>query len=105
MMSRTWEVLQYKESRDPKVASVRIQVQTGGKWRADKALEVAHVRGRRHWWGPLPQAVQVLASSQLTEWTRPRQRAATFYSGGSAGRCVGRMSKQVGGNGPIRSMY
>lgn len=41
MVSRTREALQYRESRDPKVASAGIQVRTGRKWSAGKALVVA----------------------------------------------------------------
>ena len=47
MVSRTREALQYRESRDPKVAAAGIQVRTGRKWRADKALEVAESRLRQ----------------------------------------------------------
>lgn len=46
-VSRTREILQYRESRDEKVASAGIQVRTGRKWRADKALEVAESRLRQ----------------------------------------------------------
>ncbi|XP_063058826.1 uncharacterized protein LOC134452393 [Engraulis encrasicolus] len=47
MVTRTREALQYRESRDVKVASAGIQVRTGRKWRADKALEVAESRLRQ----------------------------------------------------------
>ena len=47
MVSRTREALQYRESRDPKVASAGIQVQTGRKWNAGKALDVAESRLRQ----------------------------------------------------------
>ncbi len=47
IVSRTREALQYRESRDPKVASAGIQVRTGRKWKADKALEVAESRLRQ----------------------------------------------------------
>lgn len=47
MVTRTREALQYRESRDGKVASAGIQVKTGRKWRADEALEVAESRLRQ----------------------------------------------------------
>lgn len=47
MVSRTREALQHRESRDPKETSADIQVQTGRKWRADKALEVAESQLRQ----------------------------------------------------------
>lgn len=47
MVSRTREALQYRESRDPKVASAGIQVQTGRKWNAGMALDVAESRLRQ----------------------------------------------------------
>lgn len=39
MVSRTQEALQYRDSRDPKVVSASIQVRTGRKWSAGKALD------------------------------------------------------------------
>ena len=50
MVTRTREALQYRESRDDKVASAGIQVRTGRKWRADEALEVAESRLRGRYW-------------------------------------------------------
>ncbi|XP_041920594.1 uncharacterized protein LOC121684601 [Alosa sapidissima] len=47
MVTRTREALQYRESRDEKVASAGIQVRTGRKWRAVEALEVAESRLRQ----------------------------------------------------------
>lgn len=47
MVTRTREALQYRDSRDPKVASAGIQVKTGRKWSAGKALEVAESRLRQ----------------------------------------------------------
>lgn len=46
MVSRTREILQYRESRDQKT-SAGIQVRTGWKWRADKALVVAKSKLRQ----------------------------------------------------------
>ncbi|XP_038154112.1 uncharacterized protein LOC119791846 [Cyprinodon tularosa] len=45
-VSRTREVLQYRESCDPKVSQAGIEVRTGRKWRAAEAVEVAESRLR-----------------------------------------------------------
>lgn len=47
IVSRTREALQYRDSRDLKVASAGLQVQTGRKWSAGKALDVAESRLRQ----------------------------------------------------------
>lgn len=41
MVTRTREVLQYRESCNPKVSQAGIKVRTGRKWRAAEAVEVA----------------------------------------------------------------
>jgi len=43
-VSRTREVLQYRESCDPKVSQAGIEVWTGRKWKAAEAVEVAESR-------------------------------------------------------------
>ena len=45
-MSRTREVLQYRESSDPKVSQAGIEVRTGRKWRAAEAVNAAESRLR-----------------------------------------------------------
>lgn len=40
-VSRTREALVYQDSRDSRVASASIVVQTGRKWRAQEGLELA----------------------------------------------------------------
>lgn len=40
------EVLQYRESSDPKVIGARVVVKTGRKWRAEAAVEAAEARMR-----------------------------------------------------------
>ncbi|XP_077380867.1 uncharacterized protein LOC144020874 [Festucalex cinctus] len=46
-VARTREALQYRDSRDNKVSSAGIEVRTGRKWRAEKAVEVAESRLRQ----------------------------------------------------------
>ncbi|XP_051928401.1 uncharacterized protein LOC127604984 [Hippocampus zosterae] len=45
-VTRAREVVQYRDSRDPKVAKAGIQVRTGRKWRAEEAVEEADARLR-----------------------------------------------------------
>lgn len=45
-VSRAREVVQYRDSSDPKVAKARIQVRTGRKWRAEDAVREAEARLR-----------------------------------------------------------
>lgn len=47
MVSQTREVLQYRNSRDPKVSAAGIEVRTGRKCKAGEALEVAESRLRQ----------------------------------------------------------
>lgn len=44
MVTHTWEALQYRSSKDSKLPSAGIEIQTGKKWNIDKALEVAGSR-------------------------------------------------------------
>ncbi len=44
---RTREALQYRDSRDCKVSSAGIEVRTGRKWKAEKAVEMAESRLRQ----------------------------------------------------------
>ncbi|TWW57386.1 hypothetical protein D4764_07G0001050 [Takifugu flavidus] len=46
-VARTREALQYRDSRDCKVSSAGIEVKTGRKWKAEKAVEVAESRLRQ----------------------------------------------------------
>ena len=46
MVTRAREVLQYRESSDPKVSQAGIEVRTGRKWRAQEAVEQAESRLR-----------------------------------------------------------
>ncbi|KAL3976498.1 mitochondrial import inner membrane translocase subunit TIM8 [Sarotherodon galilaeus] len=46
-VARTREALQYRDSKDCKVASAGIEVRTGRKWKAEKAVEVAESRLRQ----------------------------------------------------------
>ncbi|KAL4008901.1 hypothetical protein ACER0C_002753 [Sarotherodon galilaeus] len=46
-VARTREALQYRDSKDCKVASTGIEVRTGRKWKAEKAVEVAESRLRQ----------------------------------------------------------
>ncbi|XP_074527636.1 uncharacterized protein LOC141791255 [Halichoeres trimaculatus] len=43
-VARAREVLQYKESKDPKVAQAGIEVRTGRRWRAQEAVDQAEAR-------------------------------------------------------------
>lgn len=43
-VTRAREVVQYRDSRDPKVAKAGIQVRTGRKWRAQEAVQEAEAR-------------------------------------------------------------
>lgn len=45
-MTRAREVVQYRDSSDPKVAKAGIQVRTGRKWRAEDAVQEAVARLR-----------------------------------------------------------
>ncbi|CAJ1076455.1 uncharacterized protein LOC119791846 [Xyrichtys novacula] len=45
-VSHTREVLQYRESSDPKVSQAGIEVRTGRKWRAAEAVDAAESRLR-----------------------------------------------------------
>ncbi|RXN07453.1 reverse transcriptase [Labeo rohita] len=47
MVVRTREALQYRDSRDCKVSSASIEVRTGRKWNAGKAVELAESRLRQ----------------------------------------------------------
>jgi len=47
MVTRSREVLQYRESRDPKVAQAGIEVRTGRKWRAAVTVDDAESRLRQ----------------------------------------------------------
>ncbi|XP_061733213.1 uncharacterized protein LOC133536595 [Nerophis ophidion] len=47
MVTRSRELLQYRESSDPKVAQAGIEVRTGRKWRAVEAVDVAEARLRQ----------------------------------------------------------
>lgn len=47
MVSITWEALQYREAKDPKVASAGLQVHTGRKWSSETALDMAELRLRQ----------------------------------------------------------
>ena len=47
MVTRSRELLQYRESNDPKVAQAGIEVRTGRKWRAAEAVDVAEARLRQ----------------------------------------------------------
>nr|AAN12398.1 polyprotein [Tetraodon nigroviridis] len=44
MVTRAREVLQYRESKDPKVALAGIEVRTGRRWRAQEAVDQAESR-------------------------------------------------------------
>ncbi|XP_053176235.1 uncharacterized protein LOC128359949 [Scomber japonicus] len=44
MVARAREVLQYRESKDPKVAQAGIEVRTGRRWRAQEAVDQAEAR-------------------------------------------------------------
>ena len=46
-VTRAREVVQYRDSSDPKVAKAGIQVRTGRKWRAEEAVQEADA-GLRH---------------------------------------------------------
>ncbi|TWW53841.1 hypothetical protein D4764_0194930 [Takifugu flavidus] len=46
-VARTREALQYRDSRDCKVSSAGIEVKTGRKWKAEKAVDVAESRLRQ----------------------------------------------------------
>lgn len=43
-MTRAREVMQYRESSDPKVAKAGIEVRTGRKWKAEEAVRQAESR-------------------------------------------------------------
>lgn len=43
-VTRAREVVQYRDSSDPKVAKAGIQVRTGRKWRAEEAVQEADAR-------------------------------------------------------------
>ena len=45
-VTRAREVVQYRDSSDPKVANAGIQVRTGRKWRAEEAVKEAKARLR-----------------------------------------------------------
>ena len=45
-VTRAREVVQYRESSDPKVANAGIEVRTGRKWKAEKAVQTAEERLR-----------------------------------------------------------
>ena len=45
-VTRAREVVQYRDSSDPKVAKAGIQVRTGRKWRAEEAVQEADARLR-----------------------------------------------------------
>ncbi|XP_061747756.1 uncharacterized protein LOC133545995, partial [Nerophis ophidion] len=47
MVTRSRELLQYRESSDPKVAQAWIEVRTGRKWKAVEAVDVAEARLRQ----------------------------------------------------------
>lgn len=44
MVARAREVLQYRESKDPKLFQAGIEVRTGRKWRAKEAVDQAESR-------------------------------------------------------------
>ncbi|XP_053332775.1 uncharacterized protein LOC128506382 [Clarias gariepinus] len=46
-VTKAREVLQYRDSSDPKVAKAGIQVRTGRKWRAEEAVQEAEARLRQ----------------------------------------------------------
>jgi len=46
-MNYTREVLEYRESCNPKVSQAEIEVKTGGKWRAVEVVDAAESRLRR----------------------------------------------------------
>ena len=46
MVTRARQVLQYRESSDPKVSQANIVVRTGSMWRAQEAVEQAESRLR-----------------------------------------------------------
>ncbi|XP_028310814.1 uncharacterized protein LOC114468234 [Gouania willdenowi] len=46
-VTRAREVVQYRDSRDPKVAKAGIKVRTGRKWRAENAVQEAEARLRQ----------------------------------------------------------
>lgn len=54
MVSRTRDALQYRDSRDPKVAAAGLQVRTGRRWTAGKTLDVAESRKGRAGIGYFP---------------------------------------------------
>ena len=46
MVTRTREALQYRDSKDPKVATAGIEIRTGRKWDAKRELQIAEERLR-----------------------------------------------------------
>lgn len=75
-MACTREALQYRDSRELKMSADGIEVRTGKKWRAERAVEVAKSRFRLE--------VVMLATgraglffSQTPKWARPEGKKHT----------------------------
>lgn len=81
MVVRTREALQYRDSKDCKVSSARIEVRTGRKWKAGKAVEVAesHMR-QKAMVGSVATGRGAWATSQRFQLARPVARKDSIYS-------------------------
>ncbi|XP_028292553.1 uncharacterized protein LOC114455485 [Gouania willdenowi] len=98
MVTRSRELLQYRESSDPKVAQAGIEVRTGRKWRAAVAVDVAESRVRqRVLVGKVAQGRAGLGSGRTHfNKAKKRERRALILEEVRAGLEEKRASQMVG---------
>lgn len=64
-MARTRQAILYRDSKDPKVAEARIEVQTGRKWKASQELSIAEQRLKHK------EGSWTMAGSLIKSWLLP----------------------------------
>lgn len=71
MVTRAREVLQYRDSKDPRVSQASIEVRTGRKWRAHEAVDQAKSRLRhKELVGPVAIGHAGLGSTPITHYNK-----------------------------------
>lgn len=99
MVTRARELLQYRESSDPKVAHAGIEVRMGRKWRAAEAVDIAESRLRqRALVGAVAQGRAGLGSGNSTRFDKAqgKERRSLILEEVQAGVEEKRASQMVG---------
>lgn len=103
MVALTREALQYRDSRDQKVSTAFIEVQTGRKWRPERAAEVAGSCLRQKGWWPSGELVWDLFSKD-SSGQGPMKGETPANPGRGQSRLGRRASEQNSGAQAAESM-